>query len=67
MNGEAGLKCINKNYRKDGKGSVNIQPFPSFAEMFLKLNKNLQLTLDETVFIGGEVKISYGFIVFSCG
>ena len=51
MNGEAGLKCINKNYRKDGKGSVNIQPFPSFAEMFLKLNKNLQLTLDETVFI----------------
>ncbi len=45
MNGEAGLKCINKNYRKDGKGSVNLQPFPSFAEMFLKLNKNLQLTL----------------------
>ena len=49
MNGEAGLKCINKNYRKDGKGNVNLQPFPSFAEMFLKLNKNLQLTLDETV------------------
>ena len=51
MNGEAGLKCINKNYRKDGKGSVNLQPFPSVAEMFLKLNKNLQLTLDETVFM----------------
>ena len=40
-----------RDYRKDGKGSVNLQPFPSFAEMFLKLNKNLQLTLDETVFM----------------
>ena len=51
MNGEAGLKYINKKYRKDGKGSVNLQPVPSFVEMFLKLNKNLQLTLDETVFM----------------
>ncbi len=51
MNGEAGLKCINKNYRKDGKGRVNLQPFPSVAEMFLNLTKNLQLTLDDIVFM----------------
>ena len=32
-----------------------------------KRQVNMYITTQETVFIGGEVKISYGFIVFSCG